>query len=58
MHEDFVIYLSFPSLGGGAAHLRWHAARPIHSGLAVASLADALRPPSGLGFLPQLGRWY
>jgi hypothetical protein len=47
MHEDFVIYLSFPSPGGGAAHLRWPTARPVHSGPAIASLADALRPPSG-----------
>jgi hypothetical protein len=56
MHEDFVINLSFPSPGGGAAHLCWPAMRPVHSGLAIASLADALRPPSGLCFLPQLGR--
>jgi hypothetical protein len=56
MHEDFVIYLSSPGPAGGAAHLHWPIVCPIHSGLAVASLVDALRPPSGLYFLPQLGR--
>jgi hypothetical protein len=55
MHEDFVIYLSFPGQGGGAAHLRWPVACPVHSGPAVASLADALHPLLGLCFLPQLG---
>jgi hypothetical protein len=56
MHEDFFIYLSFPGPGGGAAHLHWPAVCPIHSEPAVASLADTLRPPSGLYFLPWLGR--
>jgi hypothetical protein len=47
MHEDFIIYLSFPGLGGAAAHLRWPTAHPIHSGPAVLSLVDALRPSQG-----------
>jgi hypothetical protein len=56
IYEDFVIYLSFPSQGGGAAHLRWSATRPVRSGPAIAPLAGVLCPPSGLCFLLRSGR--